>query len=276
MFTECLSVEPSNSICSFQTTFDFNLNPCSVELLLSKQIRRLFGNLIMLWSSMVPAKKFRQDGDGLFKREFAELAESLSEMCGREGLKISPFADQSLPYFSKLSQEGQRLATEQLRTTVTLAERLQGEGKKICKSKTLVWAYLSHMGFTAPSDLQNHISDDNEIIDVYNVDHRLIFANLTFFQYCSYSLEEQYSRTWYELYLREDPNIQNQLLRICQELVEGRYTDVLPVQFIGTHRVREVSSRTRKSFDVSPIVCSPIFERGRVCGYLWVNKIKEV
>ncbi len=46
-----------------------------------------------------------------------------------------------------------------------------------------------------------------------------IFRNLPFFEFCSYTVEDIYSRPWHELFVREQPAITQKILSMIAELI---------------------------------------------------------
>jgi PAS domain-containing protein len=174
--------------------------------------------------------------------KFRELALKLSEIGNANGVVIRPFKLSALPLFSKLSPAHQQSAVDQLSLYVAICEDVMASAGSLASSRTFVWRAFSALGFVPDSNLFNLIGDD-DVVEIYNMENIQIFRNLRFFEFCSYTLEELFSKPWMELFVREDPEITKQLINLLVTLAETKNPRPVSTN-VGPHFTREVGSES--------------------------------
>jgi hypothetical protein len=212
----------------------------------------------------------KNDSGSDSRQRFVELSSELTQMAAHEGLKIVPFYNVNLIHFSALRSVEQKHVLEQLETLVFICNQIQEQKERIRSVKSLTWAFLKHFQCTGPSDLLNHMRDD-DIVDAYGAGHKMLFAGLTFFEVFSYSLEEFFCRSWMELFVR-DASVQETLFELCGAMLRGEHTKVVSTQFIPSYRCDERSSSQQISVMVEPQFFAPLFKKGEIIGYLCSNR----
>jgi len=208
----------------------------------------------------------KSDWSSKYRQRFIELSMSLSRQAELEGLRIVPFHSTELKYFSVLPDYEQRHVLEQLEALNSICMHIQGQGASIRSVKNLTWAFLKHFKCTAPSNLIDCLNDD-DLVNAFGKEHKLLFASFNFFEALSYSLEEIYCRPWMQLLQREERE-QEQLESLSNELLEGRVQDVSSMKYIRNHEVEEAATDIRVSLWIEPQICAPLYYKSEVIGYV--------
>jgi len=156
---------------------------------------------------------------------FRRVAMKISDLGASVGIKISPFHHPSLIFFSKLDDLNQRKVLEALNTYLNIYESVKSEGVSILNCSRVIWNALLQLGYRPTSDLFSHISDEH-LIEVHDCNLIQVFRNLSFFNYCSYSLEELYCHQLVELYERDLKTEQN-LMSLAPPLFSGEIRNVI-------------------------------------------------
>lgn len=211
----------------------------------------------------------RSDDRQLIQR-FAEAARDVSRLAATEGYDIVPYSDPSLPWFRLLPDPQKNHALWQVETLRSLIIQLHAQGTKLRHSGALIWSFLKLMKFSFPTDLMGRFEAD-DLIDVYNRDHQLIFANLAFFEFLSYPLEDLYCRTWMDLFHREDPGVMNLLIEQTDQVLRGEHPGIASSGHIVPHVTVETASPKKRRALVTPRFVSPLYENGGVAAILCVN-----
>lgn len=131
-------------------------------------------------------------------REFLEVAGRIQELASSWGVRIRPFADPSLPHFSRLPSVRQDKVLDALRTQREFFELAQIEGF-VPDSPQLIWRALKRLGLTPEPDLFGRLGEE-DTVEVYLNDGTSCFKNLTFFRYITISLEELFVLPFHRLY----------------------------------------------------------------------------
>lgn len=102
-----------------------------------------------------------------------------------------------------------------------------------------LWLFLNKLKWQYPDELFEKLRDD-DVVEVYSLEHTQIFRSFTFFQYCSYTLEDLQFRPWFELYRRDEAVMRGALVwldRVMKDQIHGICHLDLP-----THWISEISS----------------------------------
>lgn len=203
---------------------------------------------------------------------FCALAQRLTRIAAEENYQLVPYTHPSAPLFSRLNEEVQLLIIKQLEITIMVCEDVHTRGERLRDPGRFAWAFFKHLALTPPSDLGNRIHHGC-LFEVYNTHHQLLFASLEFFEVCSYSLEDLYCRPWMDLFVRENQEIGQTVLKLVEDMVEGEYLVTTDLNHLPAHVVRESSAPDLRWVEIQPRFFSPVFAQGRVAGYLCANEI---
>lgn len=205
------------------------------------------------------------------KNEFIDLSVKLQKILGREGLFIIPFEEPGLPFFSSLSPEQRTQIIEQMQTLLEIANDLQAHNLKVTEPANLIRTFFKKFNLHAPSWVVDSVTK-HDIVDVWNLDSRLIIASFNFFDICTYSLEELFCRPWSELFSREG-DVHIQIYQLCRSLLNGEITQPVDMTYIPQHKVRETYAPADKYAVLQPRIFSPVYAGDKLFGFMSVNRI---
>ena len=213
--------------------------------------------------------------NGRENERFLELAHRLATLAAADGIKIVASRGQDLPYFSNLPSEAKPRVIGLLDTSVNVCERVQNHGVSLRSPKSLTWAFIKQINCTLSASLLENVKE-TDFIDCYDLNHEMMFANLRFFELMSYSLEDFYCRPWMDLFVRDRDEVHAQLFKMSEAMVQGKQTDIVSTDFIGTYRCYETDSQGMHRFLVGPRFFAPLRKDGGRAGYLCVNSIVRI
>ncbi|MCM2352584.1 MAG: hypothetical protein NDI63_03130 [Pseudobdellovibrio sp.] len=205
------------------------------------------------------------------KNEFIDLSVKLQKVLGKEGLFVIPFEEPGLPFFSSLTSEQKDVILEQMQTLLEIAQDLQAHNLKVTEPANLIRTFFRKFNLNAPSRVVDSITR-HDIVDVWNLDSRLIIASFNFFDICTYSLEELFCRPWAELFSR-DNDIHIQIYQLCRSLLNGEITQPVDTTYIPQHKVRETYAPEKHYAVLQPRIFSPVYAGDKLFGFMSVNRI---
>jgi hypothetical protein len=98
-----------------------------------------------------------------------------------------------------------------------------------------LWLFLNKLRWQYSSDLFEKLKDD-DVIEVYSMEHTQIFRSYMFFKYCSYTLDKLYSKPWFDLYHRE-ASVQKEAFQWLEKFLMGELKGVsrleLPIHWLS-------------------------------------------
>jgi hypothetical protein len=191
---------------------------------------------------------------------FRRLAQLYAEFGRTVGIEISPFREDCLPLFSKLPPDRQRAINDAIARGLRIFESVTTQGKSLGDSTSLVWAALKELGLRPPSDLFGHITDES-IVEVHSPDGAQLFRSFTFYRYCSYSLEDLYCASWFELYERDD-RVMGVLMDFGKKIFVDRSIKSTVALDVPNHIVRELHSPRRYNIEIAMNWVAPLFGEG--------------
>lgn len=205
------------------------------------------------------------------KNAFIDLSVKLQRALGKEGLFIIPFEEPGLPFFSNLSKEQCSQIIEQLKVLLEITEEMQAQQIKVTDPANLIRVFFAKFDLHAPNWVIDSITK-HDIVDVWNLESRLIIASFNFFDICSYSLEELFCRPWAELFSR-DTDIHIQIFQLCRSLLNGEINQPVDMTYIPQHKVRETYAAQDSYAVMQPRIFSPVYSEHQLVGFMSVNRI---
>lgn len=171
--------------------------------------------------------------------KFREISEKISELAATVDIRITPYHNKELTFFSKLSTDTRINILNSLRIYLEVHQDVVNEGASILDSARVVWSALAKLGYRPTSDLFSYIKEGN-VVEIH--DHNLVqvFRNFVFFKYCSYTLEELYCFALSELYSR-DQSVAMDLITEVQKVFSEETKTVTPVS-LKPHIIYEIAS----------------------------------
>jgi hypothetical protein len=208
------------------------------------------------------ASQTTRNVDENIKCKFLSLCVEISQMAKSIGVEVLPFVERSLPRFSSLTPEAQKLAFRNLSTYHGICSSTIQAGNSVQESKSLIWFAIKAFGFRPTSDLFNFVTDDH-VIEIHDQTGVQIFRNFQFYKFCSYSIEELYCVSWPDLFSHEGEFTQ-QILEKGMLLLSGNVNSTIPFN-VTDHKIQETNSICKFQIRANVEFGSPLFnfETGR-------------
>lgn len=202
---------------------------------------------------------------------FRLLSSEVSEIGRQVGVRIVPFRDPSLPFFSRMGEAHQTAALADLRSYLKVCRTVIASDGDLKDPITLTWNGIKEMNLRPSSDLFNHITD-GDIVEIHNPEGIQIFRNFDFYACCSYSLEELYSFSWNYLYTR-DPRIIATIVKIATAIYNGSIRNTV-VTNLPVHTIEELYSPFKYKILAEVPFISPLFDKqtGKVAATVAIER----
>lgn len=171
--------------------------------------------------------------------EFRELALRYKEIGAKEGIKIVPYLSADMPHFQKATAEQRTKAISYLKTIVDIHEETIAAGDHPSNSKKLIWRALSKLSLVPGPDIFDNFTEEDSVI-IYSDTQTIVFWNLQFFRYISFTVEQMFFCPWHEFTKRSD-EIHQKLYEMAVSVITGKITDSFCPNVPG-HEVQEVNT----------------------------------
>ena len=193
------------------------------------------------------SEAFAPTGEHL-KQSFRELAHELCAMGAAVDVVIRPYALSSLPHFGALSLAEQQEAVMKLAQYVSICQDVVASGGSLRSTRTFVWRAFREFGWTPSSKLFEAMGEDH-VVEIYDLNNIQLFRNFRFFEFCSYTLEDIFTRPWMQLFQRMSQSQTDDLLGFVTKLVKSRTRETI-FPDLGIQNTREVDSELRYQVDI--------------------------
>lgn len=196
--------------------------------------------------------------NNLYKEKFKELAHQIVELGRQANVTIRAYKDESLPYFSLLEDPKKEQIISCLSFLLKVCELTITNGDSLADSNRLTWQAIKELKWHPCSDLFSTITKES-IIEIYDANNLQVFRSFSFFEFCSYSLEEIHSLPWLALYYRPNGEITQKIMTQIGRLFASGSKKT---KFLGIppHYVKESRSALQYEILVSVEYISPLFD----------------
>lgn len=202
---------------------------------------------------------------------FANCVRRITELAKRENSVLEPLALPHLQYFSRLNESAQVEVLSHIEAITHASNELTVDGQSLRSSPRLTQMYLRHMGYRIFDGIWEKI-DELDIVDLYGLDNRMIFACMRMLESVSYTLEDLYCRTWMELYHRGQTDIAQQLGKACEEVFQGKHPEYVSMEHLPVHIVVEAGSPQKLQFLDRPKFFLPVYKYEQIIAVMCVHK----
>lgn len=189
---------------------------------------------------------------------FGRKLQDFCNLLGRYGIAATPLSDTGVQKFTSLSFIHRDLIIENFTFYADLIFSAEKNGVDLKDEEALVRFALPRLGLTASQGTMDKIKDGN-VIEIYNAQNIQIFRNITFMEFCSYSLLDLITFEFYELYERST-HITAKLLDAGREVL-GTAIDFLDFaeKNVPQHTLREKFSDARDQYLVTMKYLCPLY-----------------
>jgi hypothetical protein len=208
----------------------------------------------------------------LADRFYAGL-EHLSELMLKTGIDVKPYPeDGNRTIFPRYDEVRQLRVLLSLENYISICERTMDDGFTLKDPRAFNWRILKYMNYTVKDDLLNYQFENDDFVELYGMDGKLLFADIRFFATVSYSLMDLYCHTWEELYERE-PEMTAYLAQEAEKILSGQVTETIILN-IREHRIAEIFSPLKLHGWAKPKLFSPCYHNGKLAGFLDVIRLR--
>jgi hypothetical protein len=211
-----------------------------------------------------------QDGTNLLE-EFRTLALRYAEIGAKEGVKIRPFLSPEMPLFQQNSPEEKKSATFFLKTVVGIHEETLAAGDDAIDSARLVWRALSKFSVVPAADTFARLTKDDVVL-IYNEKQSVMFWNLQFFKYSSFTVEQVFCGKWW-MFTKRDEAIFKNLSELVRKICTGEINGIFDPGIPG-HMVEELQTEEKlKTWHEIPWGTT-LTKKGEAAGFLLTHRIR--
>jgi len=136
-----------------------------------------------------------------------------------------------------------------------------------------LWRYLLTTKQVPCSDILDKIKP-TDTIQVFGVDHRLLFASLNFYDYVSFTLEQVFCETWHQA-VRRDPKVTEQLYTDFTRVISGEVRQTIASE-PPAHLIEEVDTELLLKSDLRVKWISPAFSKENNSKLMSIISVVEI
>lgn len=203
---------------------------------------------------------------------FKALAEALCSLFHDAGIKVRPYIA-NLPFFSVLPTERKSEILKHFGFYLDLCTAQLQEGQSLRDSQTFTWRALKACGLTPGSDFLQRITP-GDVVEIYSTTNNQIFRNLEFFDFCSYTLEELFSREWWNLFSRSE-TVTNNIMNIASSIFAGEHPKGIHYPVLA-HTVKEISSPEKFEWNMDIKFLGPLSSNRTIKALFCIEKIQPL
>ena len=203
---------------------------------------------------------------------FLHLADSLKSYHEKYGIPLRPYEDRSLPHFSKLPADHQKIVLTSLTVMLNLYAEMEINGEKPVDSARLLWRSLNRLGWRPLSDIFDKIEDD-DVIEIYSSENIQVFRNMNFFRFITVTLEELCSFPWYQV-AEMDKVAADYYATLAPKMKANSIgeTHRTPIpKYLATENLGD-----KATLEIVPQWISPVYEGQQCVGIISIIKSRQV
>jgi hypothetical protein len=219
---------------------------------------------------MIPGSVKKQvlDGSENASLGFRELADALHGFYQKYSVPFIPYRDVSLPHFSKLPVEFQKIVLSTLGEVVDLNAEMERNGEKPVDSAKLLWRSLNRLGWRPLSDIFDKIESD-DVVEIYSDANLQVFRNMNFFRHITISLEEICTHPWYQI-AEMDKAATEYYATLAPKMKNNSITETYRTP-IPKYLAKELMGE-KKVLEITPRWMSPVFAGSQCVGMISLVK----
>ncbi|WP_374033443.1 hypothetical protein ACES2I_11765 [Bdellovibrio bacteriovorus] len=202
-------------------------------------------------------------------QKFKLLCEELSSMLEQEGWSVRPYSQDTLPYFQQLNEPEQAQATDLMNQYLEICRSVHRQGRRIKDMSFLVKTALDYYGYKISQEgMEQLVNKEGRIVEFYSHKHTQFFRSFNFFEFCSYTIEDIFCRSWPHLYSRAE-EVTMRILEQANYVLSGRLNQ--PVIITEVHKIQERVSLERLQMYMTRLYLEPLIKDGKVEGLIAIE-----
>lgn len=195
--------------------------------------------------------------------QFRSRSENLCQVLEQEGLLVRPYQLASLPFFQALSIPEQQQAIHLIENYCAVCQSTRQAGASLRDGQAILDQALAHFNMQVDPEVFKFIGKGT-VYEFYCVNQTQFFRTANFFEYTSYTIEDLYSRSWMNLYDR-DEQITRKIMGYASQILTGAKTGVIRPD-LPEHVLSERASLEKIKISVFFECLAPILQDGAVVG----------
>ena len=198
-----------------------------------------------------------------------ELLSELTRLIGKSGSKIQPFENPSLPIFTAMDPERQKLVSALLEDLTDFLNEAFADGVDPLDTATLLRRSLLHFNWSPVPDIYDYIGPDDtiELCDLAQVG---LFRNLQCYKFVSLTLEQLYCLPWHQFSRRSDQD-QAVVAGAVGRILSGEVRGTLSLADSPEQIIQEVNTPELRQLRLKFRCISPVYSGGKLVGLIAVH-----
>lgn len=184
----------------------------------------------------------------------AKSIDAIADISSRSGISIKTYSEESWMRFIDLPAERQSEILRSFTSYQELCSSAEADGISFLDNQDLMRYVLKKLGLRVSNDYLDSLVND-DLIEVYNLDHNQIFRNLRFFDVTDYSLLDLLTYEWEVLYERGQA-MTEKTMKAIHNAVAGNETVPMGVE---PHPMRECLSESQPIVEVAFKLITPTY-----------------
>lgn len=201
--------------------------------------------------------------------QFRSQSENLCQILEQEGLLVRPYQLASLPFFQALSLPEQQQAIHLIENYCAVCQSARQAGASLRDGRAILDQALDHFNLQVDPEVFSFISP-RTVFEFYSVNQTQFFRTANFFEYTSYTIEDLYSRSWMNLYDR-DEQITRKIIGYATQILSGAAKGIVRPD-LPEHIILERASLEKIKISVFIECFAPILQNGEVTGIVSIVK----
>lgn len=201
--------------------------------------------------------------------KFRSQSENLCQILEEEGLLVRPYQLASLPFFQALSLPEQQQAIHLIENYCAVCHSARQAGASLRDGREILDQALAHFNLQVDSEVFDFIGP-RKVFEFYSVNQTQFFRTANFFEYTSYTIEDLYSRSWMNLYDR-DEQITRKIIGYASQILSGVAKGIVRPD-LPEHVISERASLEKIKISVFFECLAPIRQDGEIVGIVAVVK----
>ena len=200
---------------------------------------------------------------------FRSWSENLCQILEQEGMLVRPYQLASLPFFQALSLAEQEQAIQLIENYCAVCQSTRYRGASLRGERAILDQALAHFNLQVDPEVFNFIGP-RSVFEFYSENQTQFFRTANFFEYTSYTIEDLYSRSWMNLYAR-DEEIVGKIIEHATQILSGKVQGVIKPA-LPEHVIVERASLEKIKITVIIECLAPLMQNGKTVGILSVIK----
>jgi len=171
--------------------------------------------------------------------DFRVLIKRVQVYLNSVGISKKAFYNKSC--FESLSIDEKKTVIESLKSYCEVIDNTKAITDVQSEDLKFIWSAIKTYKIIPPSDFLETFKE-GYLFEVYDQSGKQFFRNFEFFNVCSYSLEEVFCRSWFDLYSRDEA-VNKSIMQTAAQLFNGAIKGTV-YKPVPSHLLKEIASES--------------------------------